>query len=158
MSNLSNEQLEELLQKRGYGIASQSKGISGGIKGTVRQGSAISKVDGAGSLDNVESTALDESLGAKKLQVNYSGLPEIRITFYRRRLADHSRAISEKALVDCLQYAGLIEGDSQKEIRLTDVTQSEVGSDEEERTEIEIIYPEVDYDNLWKKAKANKAR
>jgi hypothetical protein len=155
MSRPNEEDLQKILSRKGYGVAG---GIRGGISGTISAGSAASKAGGAGSLDDVEPDTGHESLGAKKLQVGYSGRPEIRITFYRHRLADHSRAISEKALVDGLQYAGLISGDSEKEIRLTDVVQEKIGTDEEERTEIHIIYPEVDYNNLWVKATQHLGR
>lgn len=106
----------------------------------------------------MESDSSDESVCPEKLQINYSGKVRVRVTFYRRRLADYSRAISEKALVDCLQYAGLVGGDSEEEIWLEDGGQKKVESNEEERTEIELFYPEVDLDNLWKPAKQNKAR
>lgn len=148
---MNEKELKTITSRPGYGIA-------GGIKGGISAGSAASKIGGAGSLDDVESDSGDGSLAAKKLQIGYSGLPEIRITFYRRRLADHSRSVSEKALVDGLQYAGLIAGDSESEIRLTHVTQAKVGTDEEERTEVEIIYPEINYDEPWVKAKANAGR
>lgn len=148
---MNESDIKRIAGKRGYGIV-------GTISSGIRKGSIASQIDGSGEIDNLEPDSLDASLQAEKLQISYSGKPEIRITFYRRRLADHSRAISEKALVDCLQYAGLIEGDSEKEIRLTYVEQKKVESDEEERTEIELIYEEVDYDNLWKQAKQNKAR
>ncbi len=149
--SFNEEDIARITKRPGYGIA-------GGIKGTVGAGAALSKAGGSGKVNDLESAALHESLAAKKLQVGYSGLPEIRITFYRHRLADHSRAVSEKALVDCLQYAGLISGDSQDEIRLTYAEQAKIGTNEEERTEIEIIYPEVDYDNLWVPAARHMGR
>jgi hypothetical protein len=65
------------------------------------------------------------------------------------RLADHHRSISEKALIDALQYCGAIGGDSEREIRLFVEDQVKVGSKAEERTEVVIEYPEVDFDNLW---------
>ena len=154
MARLNESDFQGILRKPGYGIAASG----GGISGTLRAGASLSKAGGSGSLDDLESNSGDESLAAKRVQVSYSGKVHIRITFYRRRLADYSRAISEKALVDCLQYAGLISGDSEKEIWLEDGGQKKVESDEEERTELEIFYPEVDYDNLWVPAKAHKGR
>lgn len=148
---MDEHDLQRILSRKGYAIES-------GIKSTIGKRTVESEVKRAGEINYLESTAGDESLYAEKLQINYSGKPEIRITFYRHRLADHSRAISEKALVDCLQYAGLIEGDSEEEIRLTNVVQKKIGKDEEERTEIELIYDDVDLDNLWVPAKSNKAR
>jgi hypothetical protein len=144
---MTNEQLQTILGRPGYGIVS-----------TIRKSSIKSEIVGSREINHLEPDSSDESLCAEKLQINYSGKVRIRITFYRRRLADYSRAISEKALVDCLQYAGLIKGDSEEEIWLEDGGQKKVETDEEERTELEIFYPEVDLDNLWVKAKPNKAR
>lgn len=148
---MSDDDLNKILAKPGYRIES-------GIRSSFGKGAFDFAACRSGEIDDVESDSGDASLRAEKLQVNYSGKPEIRITFYRRRLADHSRAVSEKALVDCLQYAGLIEGDSEKEIRLTDVVQKKVETDEEERTEVEIIYESVDLDDIWAKAKENNSR
>jgi hypothetical protein len=148
---ISEKDLQAILNRKGYGLG-------GGIQSQIGPSTITSKISGAGEIDDLESDTLSQSLGSKKLQINYSGKPEIRITFYRHRLADHSRAISEKALVDGLQYAGIIEGDSQEEIRLTYVEQEKIGADEKERTEIDIIYPEVDLDNLWVPAKKHAGR
>lgn len=156
MARLNDSDLKGIISKPGYGIASSGAGI----KGTLRAGIALHQAGGAGSLNDLESAPSDESLGSKKLQVGCTGRIEIRITFYRRRLADYgeecSRAISEKALIDSLVYAGLIQGDSGSEVRITDGGQKKVGTDEEERTELEIFYPEVDFGSLWVKAKEHK--
>ncbi len=151
---MTEDDLKTILSRKGYAISCSEPTI----KSKLGPRTIESQIKREREIDNLESAVDDESLHAKKLQVNYSGKPEIRITFYRRRLADHSRAVSEKALVDCLQYAGLIEGDSEKEIRLTHVRQEKVETDEEERTEIEIFYDGVDFDNFWVPAKSNKAR
>lgn len=159
MSRPNEQDLQKILSRKGYGI---SAGIKGRIAGGISTGSAASKISGTGSLDNVEPNLVDESLRAKKLQVGYPGKVTARVTFYRRRLADYgegnSRAVSEKALIDGLVYAGLIQGDSGEEIRLEDGGQKKVASDEEERTEIDIIYPEVDYNNMWVKATKHLGR
>ena len=149
---MTNEDLNSILARPGYAISEPT------VKSCIGQRTIESQIKREREIDNLESASSDESLHAKKLQVNYSGKVRVRFTFYRRRLADYSRAISEKALVDCLQYAGLIEGDSEKEIWLEDGGQKKVESDEEERTEIELIYEEVDFDNFWIQAKSNKAR
>lgn len=148
---MSEDDLNKILARPGYKLEST-------LKSQIGTRTVESEIKRTRQEHDLESASGDESLHSEKLQINYSGKPEIRITFYRHRLADHSRAISEKALVDSLQYAGLIGGDSENEIRLTDVIQKKIGKDEEERTEITIDYPEVDLDNLWVKAKENKAR
>jgi hypothetical protein len=149
---MTEDDLNKILSRPGYSI-SESR-----IKSCIGPSTIESQIKREREIDNLESASSDESLHAKKLQVNYSGKVRVCFTFYRRRLADYSRAISEKALVDCLQYAGLIEGDSEKEIWLQDGGQKKVETDEEERTEIEIFYESVDLDNLWIPAKQNKAR
>lgn len=144
---MNEDDLKKILAKPGYGIQS-------GIKGTLRAGSSLSKIGGAGALDDVESGPEHAQVGPKELQIACSGRVVVRLTFYRHRLADYgeecSRAISEKAIIDGLCYAGILSGDSGKEIRYEDGGQKKVESDEEERTEVEIFYPEVDFNNLWK--------
>ncbi len=144
---------KRIAKQPGYAI------IGRGIQSTIGSSTIESQISRSRKEHYLESDSSDASLQAEKLQVNYSGKVRVRITFYRRRLADYSRAISEKALVDCLQYAGLIEGDSEKEIWYEDGGQKKVESDQEERTEIELIYEEVDLDNLWVPViKSNKSR
>jgi hypothetical protein len=151
--------LRKILNRKGYGLAS-------GIKSGIAEAAKLAKLrkeagledSGSGPANDLEPDSGDESLCAKKLQIGYSGKVRVRIKFYRRRLADYSRAISEKALVDCLQYAGLIQGDSEKEIWLEDGGQEKVGTDEEERTEIILEYEGVNLDDPWIPAKQNLAR
>jgi hypothetical protein len=153
---MNESDLNKIIKKPNYGISAAFSKPS--IKSGIRPGASSSKDCDSWSLHDLESNTRDESLRAKKLQIGYSGKVRVVIRFYRRRLADYSRAISEKALIDCLQYAGLIQGDSETEIWLEDGGQEKVGSNEEERTEIELYYPEVDLDNSWVQAKDNKLR
>ncbi len=153
---MNSDQLNEILKKPGYGIVGTIPKSS--IRSTIGPGTNGDSYRGARSEHDLESDISDESLGAKKLQINYSGKVRVRVTFYRRRLADYSRAISEKALVDCLQYGGIIQGDSEEEIWLEDGGQKKVESDQEEKTVLELFYQDVDFDNLWVPAKQNKAR
>lgn len=133
-------------------------------KGKVGISSALGKrtisscLGGSGQVNDVEPTVGDELEGPKKLQIRCSGKVVVRIKFYRRRLADYSRAISEKALIDALYFAGAISGDSEKEIRLIDEGQWKVETNEEERTELVLEYPEVDYDNLFEESKRTDGR
>jgi hypothetical protein len=124
-----------------------------GIKSSIGKIGIGTKIGGARSEHDVESTSGDELEGAKSLQVNYTGKVRVRIKFYRHRLADYdtgsSRAISEKAIIDCLQYSGLIRGDSSKEIWLQDDGQEKVDEKSDERIELVIEYLDVDLDNLW---------
>jgi hypothetical protein len=149
---LTEEDLNKIVSKKGYGV------ISSSIKSSLGQRAISSEIDRQRQEHDLEPNPSDESLGSKKLQIGCSGKVHVFIKFYRRRLADYSRAISEKAIVDCLQYAGIISGDSEKEIWLEDGGQEKVESNEEERTELTISYPEVDLDNLWEKAPDSKIR
>lgn len=138
MPRTTTKELERIVKRIGIGISTKiGKGVSTG------------KDSGAGAIDDVERTAEQGVEGKKSLQVNYTGKVRVSIKFYRHRLADYSRAISEKALIDCLQYSGLIRGDSEKEIWLIDEGQCKVEEKSLEKTEITLEYGDVDFDNLW---------
>jgi hypothetical protein len=143
----TSRELDKLVSRVGYGVSS-----------VIGKGSAGRKDRGSRSIDDVEPNPADELEGPEKVQVGCSGKVRVSIKFYRYRLADYSRAISEKALIDCLQYAGLISGDSEEEIWLEDLGQAKVGSKAEERTELVLEYGGVNYDNPWITAKQNKSR
>lgn len=144
---MTNDDLQRILSKPGYGISSPftKRAIPSAFKPKLID----SEANGEGKDGNVESTSLLESLQAKRVSFNYTGKVRISVAFYRRRLADYSRAISEKALVDCFVYAGLITGDSEREIWLHDLGQFKVETDEEERTEFTLEYSDVDLDEPW---------
>lgn len=137
---MNESDLRTILARKGYGIKST-------IKSSIGERSVASSLDRAREDKNLESTPGDESLRSKATSYNYAGIVKVRLKFFRKRLADYSRAISEKALVDGLVYAGIILGDSSKEILLEDEGQVKVDKDSEERTEINIEYPEFDFDN-----------
>jgi len=137
-SRITEGELAKIIAKQGYGI-----------KSSFGKKSIDSKISDTRSERNLESDSEYALEGQKSLQINYTGIPVVRIAFYRYRLADHHRSISEKALVDALQYCGAIGGDSEKEIRLIVEDQIKVDKKSDERTEIIIEYPEVDFDNLF---------
>lgn len=145
---MTDAELRTITARKGYGIESSFP----------KGGAVKSKISGAGTLDDLEPNSGDASVGPKRLQIACAGKVRIGLKFYRCRLADYSRAISEKALVDCLNYAGFIRGDSEKEIWLEDLGQEKVETKQEERTELTIDYPEVDYDNLWEESKRTDGR
>ena len=103
----------------------------------------------SGLKQDMEQPVSHESLLSQWLQIGTTKKVCVRLRFYRRRLADYSRAISEKADIDCCTQSGLIEDDSEDEILLIDEGQFKVGSKEEERVEITLEYEDVDLDNLW---------
>jgi hypothetical protein len=68
--------------------------------------------------------------------------PIVRYTLFRVRLLDvDAKFASVKDTLDGLRYAGLIRGDKEGEITL-EVEQTKVKTFKEERTLIEIVYPE----------------
>ncbi len=152
----SESELAKIISKQHYGIASELGKRSVSSSFGKRPNGA--KTGDSGSLNDVEPVAGDEQVGAEVLQIKCAGKVRVRIKFYRRRLADYSRAISEKAIIDALQYAGAIRGDSEKEIWLIDEGQEKVESKELERTEITLEYPEVDFDDLWEKRNRTDGR
>lgn len=82
-----------------------------------------------------------ESLAANDGEAPDSSLISLRITSYRRKLLDRSNLYGGcKYVEDCCVYAGLLPGDSEREINLQ-VRQVKVDSREEEKTVIEITYP-----------------
>lgn len=140
-------ELARIISRQGFGIAS-----------SIGKGSISVKDRGARAINDMERDSEMELEGPEVLQIKCSGKIGVRIKFYRRRLADYSRAISEKALIDALCYAGALSGDTENEIWLIDEGQEKVGSKEEERTEITLEYPEVDFDNLWEPKKRRDGR
>ncbi len=140
---LTLESLNELAQRPGYGISSPFKGPA------VRERAVNSPFDGPGKVDDLESTARAASLRSEAVSLNYSGKCRVSLKFYRRRLADYSRAISEKAILDAIVSSGAIRDDSEAEIQLIDLGQVKVATEAEERTEVTLEYLEVDFDNLF---------
>lgn len=139
---MTNDDLQNILKRKGYGIQS-------GLKSSLGKGAVASSLGGSGKIDDVEHATCNAPLRSEAVSFNYAGKCRISIRFYRRRLADYSRAISEKAMLDSLVYASLIRDDSEAEIQLCDLGQVKVESDAEERTEIDLEYLEVDFDNPW---------
>lgn len=111
-----------------------------------------------GEINDLELSARTKLEDAERLQIGVSGKVLVRIRFYRHRLADYSRAISEKAWIDSAVYAGLLAGDSENEICLIDEGQFKVDKKTDERIEITFDYPEVDFDNLWVKRNRKDGR
>lgn len=148
----TKQALASIFTKKGYGIPSAMP-VS-----AIGKGAISAKDRGARSLDDVERDSKVELEGPEVLQIRCTGKVRVRIRFYRYRLADYSRAISEKALIDALCYAGALSGDTEEEILLIDEGQVKVASREEERTELILEYPEVDFDNLWEPKKRKDGR
>lgn len=141
---MTNDDLQNILKRPGYGVRSS---LGKGIEPTIRDAALDVKAGGKGKDSHLEPAISDESLRAEAVSLNYTGKCRVRLRFFRKRLADYSRAIAEKAQVDSLVYGGAIRDDSQKEIWLIDEGQEKVATDQEERTEIILEYEAVDLDN-----------
>ena len=137
---ITKNDLRSIIKRKGFGIKSSFGGGSFGSEGRREREES-----------HLESASRHASLLAKAVSLNYSGICEVRIRFFRKRLADYSRAISEKAIIDALVYAGALNGDSESEICLIDEGQHKVATDAEERTEVVISYPAFNFDEPFVK-------
>jgi hypothetical protein len=140
-TRLTEHDLALTLTKKGYSIQSS---FGKGIKSTLG-----SQVDGKGKTADVEQHTGPEPLGKKRVALRYSGPVLVRFQFFRRRLADPD-GNSGKYYLDALRYAGALEDDSERHIRLVTEPQQKVETNEEERVEITLEYESVDLNNLWK--------
>ena len=87
----------------------------------------------------VERAIGDGALATEKTQKPNTGRVLVRVVSHRRRLLDEDN-LSEKYFVDCARYAGFILGDGPEQTKI-EVSQVKVKRKEDERTEIQIIYP-----------------
>lgn len=78
-----------------------------------------------------------EPMAEAQRKESHSSRVSVRITSFRRRLIDPDN-LCGKFFTDCLRYAGIIKDDTSKHITLT-VTQEQVASKTDERTEILVI-------------------
>lgn len=140
MSRISSNDLDLLTRKKGYAIQSQ---IGGGIKSSFN-----SKAESNGPTPNVEQHSGPQPLGPQRATLRYSGQVLIRIQFFRRRLADPD-GNSPKYYLDALRYAGALEDDTERHVRIITEPQQKVATNEEERVEITLEYEDVDFSNLW---------
>jgi hypothetical protein len=85
----------------------------------------------------VERIIGNAALRPAKSQKGTAGRVHIRFVSVRKRLLDPDN-ISEKWTLDCLRFAGVIQGDEPDKITL-ETTQRKCGNDEEEKTLIEIF-------------------
>lgn len=138
---MTEREFEKLRKRKGYGVQSS---VGRPLK---------SQVGDTWKVSDMEQRSWNESLAEKRLALRYTGRPILRFKVYRKRLTDMPRSDCEKYYVDGIAYAGLVEGDSEKQIRFEDGGHEKVEKDSEERVEIELIYDWVDYINPWKEAK-----
>jgi hypothetical protein len=147
---MNEKNLASIASRKGYGIASSFH--KRGNPDTASQVGAWAdgtQDRGTREVLDVESDSGIKSLLAGRVQIKCPQKVTVRLKFYRTRLADYSRAISEKALLDGIVWAGLLRDDSEDEIWIEDEGQEKVATKEEERTVITLEYPDVDYDRPW---------
>lgn len=140
-TRLTEHELAITLSKKGYSIQSSfGKGVRSAFD---------TKTEGDGKAPNVEQHSGPEPLGTQRVALRYSGPCVVRFQFFRRRLADPD-GNSGKYYLDALRYAGALEDDSERHIRLVTEPQVKVEKDEDERVEITLEYESVDVNNLWR--------
>lgn len=86
-----------------------------------------------------EQALCDESVGEAEGESQDAVRSVVRVTSFRRRPIDPDN-LCPKYFIDSLRYAGAIPDDREQDITL-EVNQERVASKNEERTEIEVIYP-----------------
>lgn len=136
---ISQDQLDKILKKPGYGIQSS---IGKGLQSSLGQGSVKSEVSDKGSLSNVERSAGHESLLQEGATLSYTGRCSISVKVYRRRLTD-PLGDCHKYHIDSLRYAGLIRDDTDAEVSVTEEPHEKVKTEAEERVEITLNYEKV---------------
>ncbi len=142
------EEFNNIVKKPGYGIHSAfGKGMRSTLKRPVD-----AKVRDAGEGSDVERSDGCPSVQPEKNTINYSGQCTLRIKVFRRRLCDPDGNCT-KYHIDFLRYIGALKDDNAKEIRIIFDGQEKVATEAEERCEISVEYPEVDFENLWVKEK-----
>jgi hypothetical protein len=141
---LKQEQLDKILSKPGYGVVG---GISR-IKSSFSGPSIHSALDGKRPVQDLESDSGRQSLEAPRIAIRNSGMCTVRITAFRRRLADPD-GNSFKASLDFITRSGALVDDSARYIRLVIEPQVKVETNEEERVEFVLEYECVDEDNLF---------
>lgn len=146
--NLTSEDLDKITARKGYAIIGGSKLKP--IASAFGSNAARAEARGEGTPSDVERSTRHEPVPAERVALNYSGRVRVRIKFYRRRLADYSRANCEKFVIDAARYAGLLLDDSEAHMELIDEGQTKVESVDQERIEMTFEYEDVDLTNLWK--------
>lgn len=131
-SHLQQSDLDKILSRKGYGIASQFK----------RRGAINSQISDSGEVSDVESRAGLQSIPEEGASLQYSGKCKIVFRVYRRKLTD-PLGDCEKYYIDSLRYAGLIRDDTYSEISVEKEATIKVDSDADERVEIDLTYEKV---------------
>lgn len=141
---ISSEKLNEIISKKGYGIASS---ISGGIGKAIQAKRTIDQAGGEGEMSLLERSPGSKSLRPKNLAIQYSGRCDVRIKVYRQRLTDTGNDCY-KFHLDACRYLGLLAEDNDAAIRLTEEPHEKVATKDEERVEITITYYGIDINDL----------
>lgn len=90
----------------------------------------------------VEYTDRQEPLYLAIGEAGHSARVLVRVRSYRRKLLDRDN-LFPKYFIDACRYSGLIRDDTARLV-LIDCDQEKVETEEEERTEIELLYPSAE--------------
>lgn len=142
---MKQEDLDNILKKKGYAIASSFRKP---IQSSLGKAQIHSSLDGKRPVQDVEPSIGLQSLGAPRIAIKNSGLCTISITAFRRRLADPDGNCF-KASLDFITRSGALVDDSARYIRLIIEPQVKVETNEEERVEFVLDYDGVDEDDLF---------
>jgi hypothetical protein len=145
---MDQKTLNEITARKGYAIIGGSKLKR--IPSSFGSDASRREARGEGTPSDVERSTRHEPVPTERVALNYTGRVRVSIEFYRRRLADYSRANCEKYVIDAARYAGLLLDDSEAHMELIDLGQVKVERVEDERIEMTFEYPDVDLTNLWK--------
>jgi hypothetical protein len=144
---MTESDLNKVLKKKNYGVQSAF------AKPTVKSGfaaqKALVKAGGQGAVSDLERSTGLKSVRPEDLAIPYSGQCIVRIKVYRRRLTDPG-SDCWKYHLDTLRDLGLLADDNDAAIRLEEAPHVKVESNEEERVELEIEYPNIDLEDLCK--------
>lgn len=99
-------------------------------------GFLAANAQGAGAAPLVECPPRDGALGAGERKEGDAGRVFVRFVSVRKRLLDPDN-LSEKWLLDCLRFAGIIPGDEPERLSL-ETTQRKAAKGEAEHTLIEV--------------------
>jgi len=139
MARLTGLQLKDVLQRKGYGIASELKSAFGKTSDLEDRGQ--------GKVPDVESCVGFKPVCPQKPPLEYTGRVHVRIRVFRKRLTD-PLGDCHKYHIDSARYAGLLKDDTDAEISVTEEPHQKVETEAEERVELELTYENVTWPKL----------
>lgn len=146
---MNEKDLKTITSRKGYSAGIPST-IKSGVRSQFEKNTFGSPPNSKREVPDLERGTGHESLGKERFALKYSGRCTVRFKVFRRRLCDPDGNCT-KYLLDALRYAGALEDDSERHIRLIYEGQEKVETNEEERVEVVLEYEEINLDDLWRK-------